>query len=152
MTEINQLERAKLAHKHGLIVQGNYMDGWYKAIHPTWSKHIDYRVHSDEEAKLDEIIFANSPADVRNAYISQSGDLWFLRGDAVPELEWELIAKREKPVLVDYHNHPHLKASKIAAVKRLADGILRDIELTDDQKNRIEGYTRGYISGLEIVG
>ena len=41
---------------------------------------------------------------------------------------------------------------KIEAVQRLTDGILRDIELSEDQKIRIVGYTKGYISGLEILG
>mgnify|MGYP005989661891 CR=1 FL=1 len=100
MTEINQIERAKLAYKHKLDVQFQYDDGiWDLARLPAWSPYTCYRVHPDDEEKLEAIVWegADSEDYIRAYAVGVGGFIQYLPDNSEAPEHWKLIATRELP-------------------------------------------------------
>ena len=95
--EINQLERAKLADKHGLRVQFRVCTNsrYYLTTVPQWNSERTYRVNPDDEAKLEAIIWEGADSGNKYAYVDDDGIL--VLGGRLSLPEWKLIATRELP-------------------------------------------------------
>lgn len=114
MTEINQLERAKLALKQDPPLRVEYL--WRVGPQPSqWYGVVDidlflsncggndvvFRVHPDDEAKLDAIIWEGVESQYKYAYVRTKDGLlnhWNepISNHSVAE-RWKLIATREPP-------------------------------------------------------
>lgn len=154
MTEIDQLERAKLAEKHGLRVQCQWenvvpVDQWYSvsdidSMLSNSARPVNLRVHPDDEAKLDAIIWGSSPTECKNAYVSQSGTICFISGDREPQTYWKLIATREQPAENQDLDDSSVtitreEAQLFADLKELASDAVSGLKYIEQQHGRLYG-------------
>ena len=95
MSEINQLARAELALKNSLRVQCWMHEEWQGCVTTQGSDKYQHRVHPDEEAKLDAIIWEGARGHFTEAYLNQHGEIIF---STMRASGWTLIATREPPV------------------------------------------------------
>lgn len=102
VNKVNELERAKLAHKHGLDIQyatqGDYKEGAWTIVAclPSWDEDLFYRPHPDDSAKLDEIIWDGADSGHDHAYLGKLGEIGTFDGDLMYSPH-PLIAIRELP-------------------------------------------------------
>ena len=102
MQEISQLERAKLAAKQDPPLRVEMCEssprGYIDIPAPLFNNpRATYRVHPDDEAKLDAIIWEDADKDEIRAYLSKSGAICFTYHKDNVNDAWSLIATRELP-------------------------------------------------------
>lgn len=97
MTEINQLERAKLALVHGLRIQCWMDEEWKECATAYGSDVYQHRVHSDDNEALDAVIWEGVGDTFTYAYIMPDGQINCFTSTDYASKEWPLIATRELP-------------------------------------------------------
>lgn len=140
MTEINQLERAKLAHKHGLKVQFESKEGgfWKNCFFVTETHRFSYRVHPDDEEKLDAIIWEVGYG-YKYAYITQDGHICHYMSPS-SGYDLKLIATRDLPAE---------KPKKSGLVKEIS---YEEAQLFADLKDFVEFATNTKTLGGDVWG